>query len=113
MRLRRLHVLTIVASRFEMYPYALVEAMSCGCPVVASSVGGIPELIQDGRTGLLFDAERPDSLVAACNKLLNDQMLCSRLGSEARKFCENNLGRNAIALQTEEAYRKAIAAFRT
>jgi glycosyltransferase involved in cell wall biosynthesis len=111
MRLRREHLFTIAASRFEMFSYAIAEAMACGCPVVAPAVGGIPELVTDGRTGLLYESESVDALVCASERLLgNDGLLCD-LGSQARRFCGGALGAAGLAKKTLSAYSAVVSSF--
>src|SRR5206468_11016146 len=51
-------------SLFEALPTSLLEAMATGLPVVATRVGGVPEIVAHGRTGLLVEAGRPDELAA-------------------------------------------------
>ena len=108
MALRNEHFFTVVASQFEILPYAVLEAMSLGCPVVASNVGGIPELIADGRTGLLFQNQNVENLTCACRKFLDDNMLASSLGSQARKVCAESFNVQKIAIETISAYQAAI-----
>lgn len=64
-------------------PNVLVEAMACGAPVVATPVGGIPEIIDDGSNGLLVPPEDPAALAAAIDQVLGDPDLGHRLGSAA------------------------------
>jgi starch synthase len=59
--------------------------MACGTPVVATSVGGIPELVEDGVTGLLVPPDRPDELARAINELLENPGLMARMGGLARE----------------------------
>ena len=56
--LRAEHFMTVVASRFEIFPYSVLEAMSLGCPIIASSVGGIPELIATKKMGYCLRAKK-------------------------------------------------------
>ena len=72
-------------SHTEGMPNALVEAMSCGVPCVATRVGGIPELITDGRDGLLIDVQRADQLTEAMRRFLSDAELRGSLGIAARQ----------------------------
>jgi glycosyltransferase involved in cell wall biosynthesis len=88
------HILThadifVMSSIREGQPVALVEAMAYGCAVVCTSVGGIPELIQDGINGLLCEPGDPESLVQKMLALIEDPALRFRLGREARKSYEN------------------------
>ncbi|MBE0417462.1 MAG: glycosyltransferase [Coriobacteriia bacterium] len=65
------------AARAENLPLAIIEAMACGTPVVASRVGGVPELVEDGSTGLLVPPGDPHALADAVTSLLADKALRS------------------------------------
>jgi glycosyltransferase involved in cell wall biosynthesis len=108
MALRTKHFLTIVASQFEILPYSVLEAMSLGCPIIATEVGGIPELITDQRNGLLVASQNVAALTAACQVLLTDHTLASTLGMQARKDCEEFFDSRQLAVETILAYEKAI-----
>jgi colanic acid/amylovoran biosynthesis glycosyltransferase len=69
----------------EGIPVALIEAMSAGLPVVASDISGIPELVEDGRAGLLVPPGDPSVLAAALQCLGDDPALRERLGREGRR----------------------------
>jgi glycosyltransferase involved in cell wall biosynthesis len=69
----------------ESFGMALVEAMSCGRPVVGSRVGGIPEVVTDGQDGLLVPPDDAASLAAACLRVLTDPGLADRLGRAGRQ----------------------------
>jgi glycosyltransferase involved in cell wall biosynthesis len=111
--LRRSHFATIVASRYEIMPYSVLEAMSLGCPIVATSVGGIPELIQDRSNGLLVPSDDVRAMTAACRTLLDDHALAVRLGHQAWQDCRALYAPEKIAEQTVVAYREAIRVFRS
>jgi glycosyltransferase involved in cell wall biosynthesis len=75
-------------SHQEAMPLALLEAMASALPIVATRVGGIPELIEDGATGLLVEPRRPDQLATALARLAVDRGLGARLGMAARDRVE-------------------------
>jgi len=75
----------VLSSENEGMPVCLMEAAACGVPVVAPSVGGIPELVAEGKTGLLARANDLESLVVALERLLRDAELRGRLGAAARR----------------------------
>jgi len=75
----------IVPSLWENYPNVVLEAMVSGCTVAAADRGGITELIENGKTGLLFDPLKPSSIVAAIDKLLNDEQKRLQLATAARE----------------------------
>jgi glycosyltransferase involved in cell wall biosynthesis len=81
--LARAHLL-LLCSRSEGFPRSILEGMRAGLPVVASAVGGVPEAIEDGRTGRLVPVGAPASLVAALQPLLDSGPERERLGAEAR-----------------------------
>lgn len=80
----------VLASHHEGMPNALIEAMAIGRPVVATSVGGIPELVTDRVTGLLVPARNAASLQASLAELLHDTALRARLGAAAVAFVRHN-----------------------
>lgn len=74
----------VLPSRSEGFPLAIVEAMLAGLPVVASGVGGVPESVRDGETGLLVAKDEPERLAAALQRLIADPELRVRMGRRGR-----------------------------
>lgn len=72
----------------ESFGMALVEAMASQRPVVASAVGGIPDVVEDEVSGLLVPPGDPVALAAACSRLLSDDDLCARLAKNGRRAAE-------------------------
>ena len=75
----------VFPSRFDWSPVVLPEAMACGNPVVASNVGGIPYIVEDGKTGLLFELENVDDLAEKIITLLKDKELRDKMGNAGRE----------------------------
>lgn len=71
----------VLPSRAEALGLTIIEAMSCGLPVVASNAGGIPEVVEDGETGVLFEAGNAGVLAERLASLLDDPALRARLGA--------------------------------
>jgi glycosyltransferase involved in cell wall biosynthesis len=78
----------VLTSDNEGMPVSLMEAAACGVPAVATAVGGVPELVEDGVTGLLAPAGDALALAAALERLLSDGELRTRLGLAARRRAE-------------------------
>lgn len=72
----------------EGFGISFAEAAACGLPVIGARSGGIPDVVADGQTGLLVNAEKPDEVVAAIGKLLKDGKLAGKLGKEGRARVE-------------------------
>lgn len=75
----------ILPSIKEGLPYVILEAGLAGLPVVASRVGGIPEVIEDGKTGLLVPARNPEAIAESVEKLVSTPPLAKRLGEALRE----------------------------
>ncbi len=78
----------VLASRYEGLPLSILEAMRGGLPIIASRVGGVPELVVDGVTGRLVPPGDPESLAAAMQELADNPVLRQRLGQAGRERFE-------------------------
>lgn len=78
------------AARAENLPLAIIEAMACGAPVVASRVGGVPEVVAEGETGLLVRPGDPEELATAVACLLTDDGMRRRFSAAATRRVENH-----------------------
>lgn len=97
----------VLCSANEGLPMALIEAMAAAKPVVATKVGGVPELVQDGETGLLVEAGKPDDLARAVLDLIGDRAKARAFGSRGRE-ASRAYGAEALALKTGELYRSLL-----
>jgi glycosyltransferase involved in cell wall biosynthesis len=99
----------LLPSRWENAPYACIEAMASSRAVVSSDATGMPELIEDGVTGLLARTEDATSFIAQLERLIEDRDLRERLGSNARRSVEEDHSAKATAIHTVDIWRRAIA----
>ena len=99
----------VLSSRSEAAPVSVLEAMAAGLPVVASRVGGLPELVVEGETGLLVEPGDPEELAAALARLLDDPALRERLGSAGRARVETHFALDAFLAAHLELYRRQLA----
>jgi colanic acid/amylovoran biosynthesis glycosyltransferase len=83
-------------------PTSVLEAMALGVPVVTTAVGGLGELVVDGRTGLVVPERDPEALADALQQLLSDTALANRLAAEARQLVERrfSLERSVSSLRS-------------
>ncbi|MCE5307545.1 MAG: glycosyltransferase family 4 protein [Acidobacteriales bacterium] len=99
----------VLPSLLEGQPLALVEAMAYGRPIVATAVGGVPELIQDGINGLLCRPADSKCLASCISRLLGDQALRGRLGRAARQsFEEGPFSPDAVCTAITSIYRDSL-----
>jgi glycosyltransferase involved in cell wall biosynthesis len=77
-----------LSSRSEGIPNAVLEAMAMGKPVVATAVGGVPEIIEDGVSGRLVPPERPDLIARALSEVLMDANVYNRLAAQGKRRVE-------------------------
>jgi alpha-maltose-1-phosphate synthase len=99
-------------SVYEPFGLINLEAMACQAPVVASAVGGILEVVEDGKTGLLVPPGQPEALAEALNRVLANPELGRRLGQAGRRRVETHFSWTSIAERTEQVYAEAIAEFK-
>jgi glycosyltransferase involved in cell wall biosynthesis len=104
-RLRNVDVL-VQPSRADNLPLAVLEAMARGVPVIGTRVGGIPELIGDGETGMVVPPESPTALASALDTLARDPERRIMLGKQGRKRIAGRFSAGEIARQTVLLYRK-------
>jgi glycosyltransferase involved in cell wall biosynthesis len=106
--LRKAWIFTLASER-EASPNGILEAMACGLPVVATRVGGIPELFEDGASGILVEPGNHLQQAEAIVELLGDEGKREKLGFAARKrvMAANNISR--MVRQTEEVFLGALA----
>ena len=102
--------LLVSASRHEGLPIALLEGMASGLPVVATSVGAVPQVVQDGQTGLLVEPEDPKALGEAIARLLADPDEREAFGVAGRMRVMEHFSARRMASDYMAVYRDALAA---
>ncbi len=98
----------VLASDTEGLPVALLEAMATGLPVIATRVGGVPELVEDGVNGFLVPPGDPGELASAIEKLVCDAELRQRMGAAGRQKAVRQFSIQTAARKHEELYRALL-----
>jgi len=98
--------LVAVPSRFEGMPLVILEAMQAGIPVVATRVGGVPEVVIDGSTGLLVDPGDPAALATALRELLDDPRRCEEMGTAAERRLRDHFTAERMISSYEALYQE-------
>jgi glycosyltransferase involved in cell wall biosynthesis len=100
--------LFLLPSLNEGMPMSLLEAMAAGVPVIATAVGGIPEVVAEGRTGLLVKPADAASLGTAIMRLLSDSELRQRLGREGQRVVRATYSAERMAQEYIAVYREVL-----
>jgi glycosyltransferase involved in cell wall biosynthesis len=95
----------------EALPTVLAEAMAARLPVVASRVGGVPEMITDGQNGLLVEPENPAALARACNRLLESPETRFALSAEGWRVVNEKFNIERQVRQLQELYLEQLHAY--
>lgn len=98
----------ILPSLEDNCPMVLLEAMAAGVPVAASRIGGIPDLVEHGQTGLLFAPQHPDEMSGAVRALLSDRSAAGRMAQQAKQIALERFHPVAVARQHLDIYREVL-----
>lgn len=98
--------LCVMPSIWENFPYAVLEAMACGLPVVATRAGGLPELVEENVTGLLIPPQDPSALAQAVLQLLKNTTSAKNMGSAARTRIERHFSHAAVLPEMLKLYQR-------
>jgi len=101
----------VVPSRMESLPTTVKEAFYLNVPVVATNVGGIPELIKDNETGILVPSENPNKLADAVNELLSDKQKAERLANSGNKFVKSYMTWDVILPKYIQFYEELLSTY--
>lgn len=100
--------LSVLPSEYEAFGLVLLESLAQGTPVVASRVGGIPEVVEEGRAGLLVPPRDPTALASAMRRLWSDPDLAHRLGEYGRMTVVPRYTWDALAERLDRLYREIV-----
>ena len=108
MRIIKSSSAVVVPSRMESLPTTIKEAFYLNVPVVATNVGGIPELVIDNETGLLVPSENPEKLADAVNELLSDTEKAKKLARNGNDFVKKNMTWDVILPKYIQFYKNLL-----
>jgi glycosyltransferase involved in cell wall biosynthesis len=97
----------VFPSIYEPFGIVLLEAMACGKPVVASNVGGIPFVVEEGKTGLLFESGNVEDLADKIMTILENEELGEKMGEAGRERAKEFTW-DKIAERTVEVYKEIL-----
>ena len=100
--------LLCLPSQEETFGMCIGESMACGKPVIATRVGGVPWMIEDGKSGFLVNPKDPKAMAHHIIKLLEDDNLRLEMGKISRRIAEERWKPSKIAEQTLDVYRKVL-----
>ena len=97
----------ILPSYIEGVPISILEAMSYGLPIISTRVGGIPEIVSEGKNGLLFDAGDKKSMKECIDIMLENKDMRTAMGENSSKMCKEHLP-DHVSNQLEALYRSLL-----
>jgi glycosyltransferase involved in cell wall biosynthesis len=100
----------VISSNNEGTPMVAIEAMAAGCPVVATRVGGVPDVIRHGETGVLVPPHSPQDLANGILAILRDQSLRACFGENAREDVQRRFDKGRLIADMEKLYTELLAA---
>ncbi|MFT9848176.1 glycosyltransferase [Aneurinibacillus sp. REN35] len=100
---------TIVPSFYESFGMVAAEAQACGSPVIASRVGGLQNVVNDGETGLLVEPKSPQDVSLAMEALVTNDLLTQRLGKQATRLAKRDYQWQSISERVDSMYEEVLA----
>ncbi len=110
--LTHLNCLVLATTTQEAFGRVIVEAQACGVPVVATAVGGVIDIIENGRTGLIVSPADPAAMAEAVIKIIDDKSLAFRLAEDAYKKVQEKYGVELMVEKTIAVYKEACEKFK-
>lgn len=101
-----LDMFVLASTHTEVLPLVVMEAMAAGCAVVATAVGGVPEIVEDGHSGLLVPPGDAEALAASLRRLAADPALRATLGRAARERVRGRFTLPGMVAETERVYQR-------
>lgn len=98
----------LLTSELETSPMVVEQAMAAGKPVVATAVGGVPYLIEDGRTGILVDPNEPEQIAQALVTLVQNPDLREQMGKASREVALSRFKTEVVSRKVHEMYRAIL-----
>jgi glycosyltransferase involved in cell wall biosynthesis len=95
----------ILPSYNEQMPMSILEAMAHGCPIVATNIAGIPDMVEQGSNGFLFEPGDIGAMIEALKKLCEDRNMRKKMGDKSRQLVENNFENTKIVMQLTAIYK--------
>jgi glycosyltransferase involved in cell wall biosynthesis len=98
----------VLPTLYEGFPYSLLEAMSLGVPIITTRVLGLPEIIPEGKNGILVDPRDVRGLADAIHALLIDDEMVASMGREGRRLMEKRFSLQSMVEQTRQVYMEIL-----
>ena len=98
----------LLPSELESFGLVALEAMACEVPVIATRVGGVPEVVRNGVDGYLYEVGDVQAMADGCLSILNDPKVRDNLGKAAREHATRNFCASKIVLEYEDLYTRTI-----
>ena len=105
---RKSRIVVVPSLWYEQFPMVVLESMARGLPVVASRIGGLPEIVSDGVTGSLFEPGNPLALRNELRRLWDDPEICHRMGIAGRQKAMREYAENVYCKNLVAVYQTAI-----
>jgi glycosyltransferase involved in cell wall biosynthesis len=98
----------VLSTHYEGLPISILEAMRAGLPIIATNVNGIPEQVVDGKNGLLVERQDVDGLVQAITNLVDNPMLCQKMGRESIEKLQREFTIDEMVASTKALYQSVM-----
>ena len=105
---RGMRMLAFATRCYENFPTVLLEAMALGIPIVCARIGGLPEIVEDGATGLLYNAQDPADLAARIRQLWDNPALARQLGEAGRAKAAREYHPDVVYEKLQTVYRRVL-----